>query len=366
MFSWFKRKAGAASEATFKTRVEQFWMWYAEVGERFYQTIEAGNCASLAEEVSAKVDEIIPGFAWVFGPGPNQQGHSFTLSGEGNIHRQLLTLHWLTQAPALPGWTFHAARQPGVIRGSSITIGGRKFDPLEFWITPELNPERKVVDITAWHPHFDTLPEKERYRILFLFLDELLGEYGTDQWIGEMKLSPTRLADSLPLEELSDFLKRVEEGQDWKKYPPGESRVLYTVKEQHERFLRDDILTGISCNPRLLIEYVRAFGELEDPLKGTGADYVFVAFDVQFLPKGEASVARAKIEDALHEALKSGASGRLIGGAFGRRNAYLDLMLFDGANSIAIVQQVLRDHGLPEGSSINYFAKEKRGHRVLI
>jgi hypothetical protein len=106
MLSLFKRKPPTASESTFKTRVQRFWTWYSEVAVHFYKTIESGDCKALAEEVSAKVRELVPGFAWVFGPGENGQGHSFTLSGEGNLHRQLLAIYWLEQAPKIDGWTF--------------------------------------------------------------------------------------------------------------------------------------------------------------------------------------------------------------------------------------------------------------------
>jgi hypothetical protein len=40
-----------------------------EVAPRFYATIENGQCSSLANETSAKVDQFLPGFQWVYGPG---------------------------------------------------------------------------------------------------------------------------------------------------------------------------------------------------------------------------------------------------------------------------------------------------------
>lgn len=40
--------------------------------------------------------------------------------------------------------------------------------------------------------------------------------------------------------------------------------------------------------------------------------------------------------------------------------------LFDGNRSVQIVLDALRQHSVPSGSSINFFAKEKRGHRVLL
>src|SRR5688572_1960039 len=123
MLSLFKRGHTPKSLPTFKERTEAFWDWYAGVAARFYETIEAGNCEVLAKEVGKKVNELLPGFAWVFGPGEGGVGHSFTLSGDGDPHKQLLALYWRSRAPQIPGWTFYPSRQPGEIDGMTMGIG---------------------------------------------------------------------------------------------------------------------------------------------------------------------------------------------------------------------------------------------------
>lgn len=366
MFSLFNRKKKAPPEVTFKTRVQQFWTWYAEIAPQFYQTIETGKCSELAPEISAKVDELVPGLAWVFGPGEDGKGHSLTLSGEGNLHRQLLTQYWRAQAPTLPGWTFYESHQPCSIRGQRIDMHGRKFDPIEFWITPSINSDDEKVDMTIWHPLFDIMQERERWSVLFIFLDRVLGEYGTQQWIGEIKLESKRLSDSIPLEELNDFLKQVQTAHQWRKLPPGESATAYHMKAPSDKFLRGDIIAGTTMHINLVNEYLKTEGSLKDPLAGTGADYVFVAFDNSILPKGNQAHARGEIEDALDAALRSSANGRLLGGAHGTEKAYIDLLLLDGQASTEIVINVLRERKLPAGTSINYFAQEKRGYRRVI
>lgn len=365
MFSLFKRSSPKKEEDTFKNRVQNFWCWFAEVAPRFYETIEAKKCPSLGSEVSNKVDEILPGFAWVFGPGADGRGHSFTLSGEGDIHRQLLTMFWHSQSPKISGWTFYHARQPGSVEGIRMEIGDRIFNPIEFWLTASKNIETEKIDLTAWHPLFEKIPEKERWNVLFLFLDEMLGEFGTEQWIGEIKLGNQRLADAMPIQELPAHIKRVEAESGWKKFPPGEAGVVYKISERNRPFLRGDIIVGSTTNSRLVNEYIAAQGNLSDPLAGTGADYVFIAIDVKFFQVVEKLTEdRGIIEDALAAALR--ADGRVLGGAFGNQNAYIDLMIFDGQNSIEIVRQVLMEQKLPSGTSINFFAKEKRGHRIVL
>jgi hypothetical protein len=366
MFSIFKKRPDVPpASPTFKSRVESFWSWYSQVAQRFYQTIEGGQCASLAPEVAAKVDELLPGFAWVFGPGASG-GHSFTISGEGVLHRQLLALYCVGRAPQINGWTFHASRQPGSIEGISIDMGGRKFDPLEFWITPAINQESKKLDITVWHPQLINQDERERMGPLFLFLDEVLGEFGTGQWIGEIHFSDHKLADAIPMKELLSFVRKVESDNGWKKPPPGQEATLYRLPNPDNRFLRDDVIVGSTVNPRLINEYLRASGAPPDPLAGTGADYVFVSFDMRILPRGQQSETRGVIEDALTLALRNAHSGRVLGGAFGIQNAYIDLLIFDDANSFAIVENVLRQLNLPAGTAINFFAKEKQSGRMVL
>jgi len=245
-------------------------------------------------------------------------------------------------------------------------IADEVFDPMGFWITATPNHDSENVDLVVWHPLFGEMQEEDRYTVLFLFLDEVLGEFGTQQWIGEIKLNDQKLADAMPLHELNLFLKKVETETGWKKFPPGESWVGYQMKQPHQQFLRDDVITGSTSNYRLIQEYLDAEGELSDPLAGTGADYVFVSFDAKFRPDGKQSEARGVIEDALAEAMKSDSNGRLLGGAFGTQNAYIDLLLFDGSNSLETVRRVLKDQNLPSGTSINYFAKEKRGHKIVL
>jgi hypothetical protein len=366
VLSLFKRKRPPELELTFKSRVERFWVWFSAEAPRLYAAASTGKSPTLAAEVSAKIDELGPGFAWVFGRGDVAGTESFTLSGEGVLHKQLLAQFWLSQAPRLPQWVFYSARQPGSFEGVCMDIGDRKFDPMEFWLTPAVDTEAEKIDLVIWHPLFAELGERERWTPVFLFLDEVLGEFGTQQWIGEIKLHDRRLNDAIPLKELLAFVKGVAVEKGWKKHDPGEEVVLFRMTEPHDRFPRADILTCATACPDLLKDFVEAEGRLDDPLAGTGAHYVYVAFATDFLPKGQEASARGVIEDALDEALRSLASGRLIGGAFGRRFSYIDLLIFDGAFSIQTITDVLKEHQLPVGSSIEYFAQERRGHRIVV
>jgi len=362
MFSIFKKQ----EPPTFKQRVERFWNWYTEAAPKIYRTIEERKSAGLAAEVSEKVAALGHSFAWVFGPGKGG-GHSFTLSGEGVLQYQLLTQYWLSRAPRIEGWTFYAERQPGSIKGVRMKIGDLDFDPIEFWLTPMVNAEAEKIDLTVWHPLFDKLPgQNDKLRPLFLFLDEVLGEFGTGQWIGEINLNDKQLPDSIPLSELSGFIEDLQKTKGWIKLPPGLAMTLYHCENPHTQFLRGDILIGQAAQPQLINEYLKAHGKLKDPLAGTGADYVFVTFPVGILPKGKQVDARGAIEDALNDALESAHSGRVLGGALGSKFGYVDLLIYDGSASLEIIRRILIEQNLPSGTAINFFAEEKKRATVFI
>jgi len=364
----FFSKSEEPKSLTFKSRVELFWLWYASAAERFYKAIEAGECSALATEVNEKIDELLDGFAWVFGPGENGQGHSFTLTGEANRHRQLLAAYWKDKAPVIDGWTFYASRQPSpdVSRFQLDLENGLKFNPAELWITVAVNEEDEAFDIHAWNPKFADMQERHRFLVLFLLLDEALGELGTQRWIREIKISDAKLAHAMPLKELSSFVSEVSEKHGWKLLAPGESATLYRHKSQHTRFPRGDILVGVTLQSDLIHDYLEADGQMEDPLSGTGADYVYVTFPADFLPKGKEADARGKLEDALDEALTNASSGQILGGATGTRFAYLDAIIYDGKNSELIIRDTLRKLNLPKESVIRCFAKEKQDRTLSL
>ncbi|HEX2855553.1 MAG TPA: hypothetical protein VHO24_20120 [Opitutaceae bacterium] len=365
MFSIFRRKP-SPGPLTFNERVDAFWRWFQGVAPRFYATIEAGNCSDLSAETSAKADELFPGFAWVFGPGEGGKGHSFTLTGEGNVHRQLLALQWLSRAPAITGWTFHAARQPGPIKGHVIEIADMNFDPQEIWVTPRIDKENEKIDLTVWHPAWERIEERQRHTVTFLFLDEALGEYGTDWWIGEIKFGRDRLGDSFPLEELADYVSASAENCGWKKYPPGESCALFSFKQAPGDFPRGDIRTQTTCVSRLVADFMNAAGEFDDPLAGSGADYVYVSIAASFFPPGDEVTRRGEIEEAVEAALKKIQGGRWIGGALGTERGYCDFLIFDGKRSLTAIQKALASREVPAGTMIEFFAREKRGRRIAL
>ena len=334
-------------QRTFKERVELFWQWYADVAPRFFETIESGECDSLVDEVSQFMGENMPGLAWVFGPG-EKDGHSFTVSGEGMVAKQLLAEYWFSQAAELSGWTFYQSRQANRdLNDVAIEIQGLgHVDAENYLIRTTVDDERQTLDIVAWHHLYEKLPEEHHIQLLFLLLDEALGEFGTQAWIGDISIAEVdeseldgRIVHRLT--ELPKFISDVQRYHQWEKHSPLQSYTSYTIRQQQET-LRGDTVAGTTCIPRLVFALIDEGGKLgEDPLSDTGASMAFLEIDGEVFPDGEQAPVRHNIEEALEERLEGDCLGRTLGGAAGLNASYIDLLLIDGDRSRAAVEETL-------------------------
>ena len=102
----------------------------------------------------------------------------------------------------------------------------------------------------------------QKSTVTFLFLDESLGEYGTDWWIGRVEFGRDKLAASIPLEELTSFVESAAKERGWKKHLPGELWTLYKTKQSSADFPRSDILTRNTCIPKLFTRFMESAGQL--------------------------------------------------------------------------------------------------------
>ena len=361
------RKAEFTMDQSFKSRVERFWNWYQEIADRFYQTIDAGRCEDLTDEIVKEVDELFPGLAWVFGPGPsNVGGHSFTLSGEGVRHKQFLTEYWLEQAPEIEGWTFFASRQPAELSSEGgFRIGDAVFSIGDMRFAEEVDEEQEVIHVQLFHPLFESLDENTRLRISFLLLDEALGEYGTEQWIGAIETVTSAPEGSRSFLQLRDVVHDLEIKYRWTKIPPTQSGAVYQLEPSDDRgiYPRHDVVLGSTMHIGLIEEYVGAEGDYENPIPDTGADFVYLEFSSSNLPSGSEAAFRGEIEDAINERLAEEKLGHSIGGAFGRENSYIDFLIMDPAG-LEVIRSELMSRNLAGNQAIRYFAKERRGDAI--
>jgi hypothetical protein len=332
-------------QKTFKVRVNEFWDWFPKNAEALFKMIESGETEPLSSTVAPLMHASMPEMAWVFGPGESG-GHSFTVSGEGSLPKQLLAEFWLSLAPEVPRWTFHASRQPSsenLLAEMSVALrGGEAVNTTELLIQTTVDAESESINVLCWHPAFANLPEEDRYQILFLFLDEALGEFGTETWLGEIAVEPFASdKNTISLDKLPMKIEHVKAYYKWEKFSPLQTYSVYEVGEQGNG-PRGDTLFGSTTIPKVVMEFIQRKGKLKDySLQGTGAAFAYLAIDGSVFPDGQQLDVRSNIEEAIGDALENADSGRVLGGAFGLSQSYIDLILFDGETSEGIVNKML-------------------------
>jgi hypothetical protein len=349
-----------AGEKTYRERVLDFWEWFPTVADHYATMLRNQKGDQIVLEIKEKMDALLPHLSWELGGA--EDSFFFTLSGEGQIARQLLTEFWLSQSYEVPAWTFHASRQPTSSEGLKDFPGwgdDQQVEVADLLIRTSIDEESELVDIAAWHPAFADIGEEHHLSILVKMLDEALGEFGTQMYLGEIEVERvTEGTDTRRLIDLPRFIDSVCNYHKWEKFPPmeRESYSGYQIRDPGE-FPRGDTLFGTTCIPNIIFEFLEKHGQLpENPLDETGAELAYVAVDGDVFPEGRQVDVRGNIEDAIDESLRDQASGRSLGGAFGARESYIELLLLDGENSRKIVLDTLQELQLANKSRLAFFA----------
>lgn len=345
---------------TLKQRVEQFWKWFPSVSQKYFDALEQNQFDSLVEEFGRQMSTFLYDMAWVFGPGPNDDSHSLTVSGECLAIKQLIAKYWLECAVEVPGWSFHSSRQPtdpDKLAGMELTVGKEKsIDTSNFLLKVRVDEENQVFDLRAWHENFRVVPRSHHDEILFLLLDEALGEFGASMWLGDVGIKPIKPEKAtVNLVNLRAYLQKIIDEKGWQRLPPLEEYAVYELPERGD-FARGDTVCGISCIPEVIFELIENRGTLQnDLLEGTGAELVYVQVDSDALPQDKEAEFRAEIEDLLEEQLRATRSGYTLGGAYGSSYSYIDLILFDGDESRKLVKHILSSKNLADRSRLVSF-----------
>ncbi len=90
-------------------KITEFWNWFASASGEMVRLYRANESAALAALLRDRVEAIVPGAAWEFGPGPGDT-LSFVISPNGDRDRLRRTEQVVSLAPQLDGWTFAGAK----------------------------------------------------------------------------------------------------------------------------------------------------------------------------------------------------------------------------------------------------------------
>ena len=342
-------------ETTFKQRVEFFWQWFTESADELVRHIDRGHAdleldrtedsasttdgqSEIVQTVNAMMDMWLPDFNYVFGSEAGK-GYSFTLSPNGDVDLRFLAEYWLSRAPKIDRWRFYSSRQPGFDGEFNIQIEGVNFSSADVRFGVEVDLEKEVVDVDVAHPNF-VEDDDINSQVAFIFLDEALGEVGTEMWVGKIELAGLESKTPIAIKSLATEVVSLASMHQWEKQTPEKTYTGYSVEKPGEGYPRSDTIAGATCHFKLVGEFMEREGLLSgDPVASHGAQFVYLSIDAKDFDEENEVQQRVEIEERLNELLTERGSGRVLGGATGISHAYIDLMLVDGEASINLVQQ---------------------------
>ncbi|GAB3283614.1 hypothetical protein GCM10027449_26810 [Sinomonas notoginsengisoli] len=184
---------------------QQFWAWFASNEDDLF-AFEADPGARSAQ-LGAALRQVHPGLTFEFGPVEEVPGHGprrdFVISADGirSAFPAVQALH--AAAPDLPRWRVLKFR-PRRRTIMTVVFGGHAIEPdaLRFAVSPD----HGKVGITAYVPGLTDATRDSMVPVVFLILDQALGEFDVETKAGFIDILPSGQApaDAVPASGLAD------------------------------------------------------------------------------------------------------------------------------------------------------------------
>lgn len=321
--------------------------------------LEANIIHESHDEFSSELASRIGPLAWEFGRNPQNGRFTFTLSAEGIQVRHLLAHYWLEQQIEVPGWDFHSTRQPLTpeqLDNVALLVGESAVAATDLQLDAQVDENSRKLNIQVWHPAFETLPEQERMKIVFLMLDAAFGERGTQTKIGSIDIY--ELDKFVSLEKVVAFTDYSWSERGWKSPGPLNDFHMYQNAKPSEAFRRSDTIAGGTVIPNFLFPFMsNGAVTTEDPLADCGGGLIYLKLNFSPLDPKSAAGIRARVEDGLRHKLEQRRAGAyVLGGSTGLNFSYIDLAIFDREKSLESVREILPVLGVDGGYTIEWFA----------
>lgn len=166
--------------------IADFWLWWADARQSVLDCYDGGAEPTFVAALSERVDAIHPDLQWEFGPGRDRP-HQLTVTAVGDPALRVTANRWQAAAPDDPNFEFYTARQRHPELMVSIDFGTGQVDFAAFRVGVRIDDDRQRFDLFVYHPQFSELHEDQIPQILWVVLDNALGEDAVVTWIGEVE-----------------------------------------------------------------------------------------------------------------------------------------------------------------------------------
>jgi len=341
-------------QESFKYRISKFWDSFSE---EEYQIREMMDNKADGETLLNFVNSILQiAFNKVyFEMGKNDEGkYELILTPEGDRIRLIQLHYWLQFAPEhlLEKWNFYSAKPAHAKDSSYMIMFDVKLSIEDILIYPESDNEKKKVNIEIYCPKLMSLEENRRYSMLFIYLDQFIGELYTMQYVGHIDFIEEKLNKaSIKISELKPFIDNAIEENNWPRFElPYQTYTGYRMEpnESDGWTLREDIFSGYtSCTP-LLNEFYNGDSRRFEEAKAEGVIFGFVFFENVNIPRENIVNFRGDIEDRIVDMTTPYGIANSLGGATGFHFSYIDFIIYDFEAFRKIVKEVLAGYDFEE------------------
>jgi hypothetical protein len=181
-----------------KTREEKFWNWFADNQDEIMHFERDQD--RIFNKLIGKLREVDPDLVFEFGPKGDTR--EFVIGAAGLKRAFPAVTALVSAAPKLPGWKFTAFR-PRRTELSSLVVGGKRVAPEEVQFVLLEDPHGAAIHLFL--PGYRE-GDEALATIGFLFLDQSLGEYDVETYVGLIQIFPSEPRGSelrYPLAELA-------------------------------------------------------------------------------------------------------------------------------------------------------------------
>lgn len=345
---------------SFKERVGKFWDAFTEKESEVREKIESKIDRDILIQF---VDDIlsIAFHKTFFELGVNEQGkYELILTPEGDRARLFQLEYWLKQAPAvlLDKWNFYSSK-PAKAKGDfSISMFDITLAADNVVLYYGVDEKHQRVNLQVECSQLMKLEENKKYSMFFIYLDQLIGEAYTMEYIGAIDFvaSPKGMK-KIAAQDLKKLMDDTIVAQGWFHIEnicercAGYEMVPSKAKDWQ---LREDIYIAYSsCFPVLNAFYSKST-DLFSSFYIDGVVFGFLFYENINVPKDRMVPFRTEIEDQILSVAKAEKVADSIGGATGFYFSYMDFIIYDIDAFHVIAKEILDKYKFKEAGFSNF------------
>lgn len=203
-----KSQDGVLTEPAFAPNdVNAFWQWFAQNAERAgtlnRQLQDGGDPELLVRPLFNALQRYDGGLSLLVGKADTGE-NELVLSADGVVAGFPAVTRLAGAAPSIPGWRVTAFK-PRIEGATQISINGQTIGPQSATYVAQHDVLRGKLNLDISLPWLGDITEEAQTQIVFLLLDNLLGEYDVATAIGHIEASMRGKAEAArgkPLTEL--------------------------------------------------------------------------------------------------------------------------------------------------------------------